>query len=157
MKRLLAGAVGVALAGVAVAGLERAVPVGGVVGLLAPLPSIGWVDGEVPEIAPLARLAACEVGAREGLANLAQRELAAVGGDERYASLGEVAADEDDALLPPVEIWAGGPLGELRRAAREAAAAGDAERYREVAARYWKGMETALERRRMAGESAAEP
>ena len=54
-----------------------------------------------------------------------------------------------DPLLSPIDVWGDGLLGELRAAARAAAARGDDAEFRRLAAEYWAGLETALERRRV--------
>lgn len=64
-----------------------------------------------------------------------------------FLALAGTTAAEIDPLLAPVDIWQHGPLGDLQRAARAAAAAGDEGRYRELAATYWRQMRTAVDRR----------
>lgn len=64
-----------------------------------------------------------------------------------YLALVGTAAAGVDALLPPVELWKDGPLGELREVANAALAAGDEAAYGRLAAEYWELMRVAIERR----------
>jgi len=70
------------------------------------------------------------------------------GGTPAYGPLRGAAPAAADPFLGPFEVWSHGPLGDVRRQGLAALAAGDGELAREIVERYWRLMETALERRR---------
>lgn len=70
------------------------------------------------------------------------------GGTPAYGPLRGAAPAAADPFLGPFDVWSHGPLGDVRRQGRAALAAGDGELAREIVERYWRLMETALERRR---------
>lgn len=70
------------------------------------------------------------------------------GGTPAYGPLRGAAPAAADPFLGPFDVWSHGPLGDVRRQGRAALAAGDGELARELVERYWRLMETALERRR---------
>ena len=73
-------------------------------------------------------------------------------------AVGPAAFLQLDPLLTVVDMWDGGEIGELRKRANAAAAAGDEARYRECSARYWDRLGVAIERRKaFGGEAAAGP
>ena len=73
-------------------------------------------------------------------------------------AVGPAAFLQLDPLLTVVDMWDGGEIGELRKRANAAAAAGDEARYRECSARYWDRLGVAIERRKaFGGEVAAGP
>ena len=57
------------------------------------------------------------------------------------------AKQDVDPFLGLVDIWEDGPLGELKKAAKRAAEAGDDAEYRRLAVAYWQGMTDAVGRR----------
>jgi hypothetical protein len=62
-------------------------------------------------------------------------------------SLKVVARQDLDPFLGLVDIWKDGPLGELKKAAKRAAEAGDEAEYRRLAGAYWQAMTDATGRR----------
>jgi hypothetical protein len=65
----------------------------------------------------------------------------------RLAPLKAFAKQDVDPFLGLVDIWEDGPLGELKKAAKRAAEAGDEAEYRRLAAAYWQAMTDAMVRR----------
>lgn len=59
-----------------------------------------------------------------------------------------------DPFLGPVDIWEDGPLGDLKKAAKRAAAAGDEAEYQRLVSAFWQGITAATGRREASRERA---
>jgi hypothetical protein len=64
--------------------------------------------------------------------------------------------EDDAAFLGDVDVWRGGPLGEIITQAMQARRRGDDEAYQALLTRYWVEYGAAIERRRVLGKTGTQ-
>jgi hypothetical protein len=69
---------------------------------------------------------------------------------------GQQGVEDDAAFLGDVDVWRGGPLGEIVTQAMQARRAGDEDAYQALLARYWEEYGAAMDRRRGLGKTGTQ-
>jgi hypothetical protein len=69
---------------------------------------------------------------------------------------GQQGVENDVAFLVDVDVWRGGPLGEIVMQAMQARRRGDEDAYQAFLARYWVEYGAAMERRRVLGKTGTQ-
>jgi hypothetical protein len=69
---------------------------------------------------------------------------------------GQQGVENDVAFLADVDVWRGGPLGEIVTQAIQARRRGDEDAYQALLARYWVEYGAAIERRRVLGKTGTQ-